>query len=466
MKTFSTLNEESTWRDAYDAINNHGENLNDEDFLYKSTLSTGQVYNEDNSIGYVNSIEADRNTNILIAAADISNFKIENFKFYHRRTNTIIDIDINCSLYNYRDNKPHFLYIVLSQHGTYEVYDSMFESDEDKILFARFVIGTDGNSVQFYVIAPFAGSPDYIKGNTFYTVADGLDLIYYNKSNKQFTIPTTRIRFSGINLDSLDNPDVLKIVPADTNIKFRYVYWDTNDSLPRVNWSDNNVSNTLILNKKMNYTSGSITNLGADKFSNQKIYYDIYTNQFVAMYGETSYNSLSDAILGVDEILNYPKPDNMEYLLPIAVVVAKNTSDPFDDTNIRIIGLKYDESELFDSNDIARQQSIEAMNKADNAISIANSAVTGLDNHKNNKSNPHDVTAAQVGLGNVSNYGIANQTEAQLGAINTKYMTPLRTKESIQANSVETSGNIILRVQTTQPAAVTGKTIIWIDTSS
>ena len=45
-------------------------------------------------------------------------------------------------------------------------------------------------------------------------------------------------------------------------------------------------------------------------------------------------------------------------------------------------------------------------------------------------------------------------------------MTPARTIDTITANSVITSGNIILKIQTTQPSAQSGKTIIWINPSS
>ena len=61
---------------------------------------------------------------------------------------------------------------------------------------------------------------------------------------------------------------------------------------------------------------------------------------------------------------------------------------------------------------------------------------------------------------------IATEAEAQLGTINTKYMTPARTMNTINANSIVTSGNIILKIQTTQPSAQSGKTIIWINPSS
>ena len=56
-----------------------------------------------------------------------------------------------------------------------------------------------------------------------------------------------------------------------------------------------------------------------------------------------------------------------------------------------------------------------------------------FDAHVANTSNPHGVTKSQVGLGSVSNYGIATQAEARAGTSNSKYMTPLRTKEAINA---------------------------------
>ncbi|MNP88963.1 hypothetical protein D3C85_13570 [compost metagenome] len=58
-------------------------------------------------------------------------------------------------------------------------------------------------------------------------------------------------------------------------------------------------------------------------------------------------------------------------------------------------------------------------------------AIAALNAHAAKTSNPHNVTKAQVGLGNVDNYIIAAKTEAEAGALNTRFMTPLRTKEAI-----------------------------------
>jgi hypothetical protein len=54
-----------------------------------------------------------------------------------------------------------------------------------------------------------------------------------------------------------------------------------------------------------------------------------------------------------------------------------------------------------------------------------------LDSHIADRSNPHDVTKAQVGLGNVDNFATASNPEAVAGDSNTRFMTPLRVREAI-----------------------------------
>jgi hypothetical protein len=51
--------------------------------------------------------------------------------------------------------------------------------------------------------------------------------------------------------------------------------------------------------------------------------------------------------------------------------------------------------------------------------------------HEARKDNPHEVTKAQTGLGNVDNFITATRAEAEAGTLNTRFMTPLRTKEAI-----------------------------------
>jgi hypothetical protein len=65
---------------------------------------------------------------------------------------------------------------------------------------------------------------------------------------------------------------------------------------------------------------------------------------------------------------------------------------------------------------------------------IQQASKTDFDTHVGNTSNPHGVTKSQVGLSSVPNYSVASSTEAQAGTLNTKFMTPLRTKEAIDQN--------------------------------
>ena len=57
-------------------------------------------------------------------------------------------------------------------------------------------------------------------------------------------------------------------------------------------------------------------------------------------------------------------------------------------------------------------------------IKAVNLVKVTVDAHIANLSNPHKVTKAQVGLGNVPNYGIATESEAIAGTVNNKFMTP------------------------------------------
>ena len=60
-------------------------------------------------------------------------------------------------------------------------------------------------------------------------------------------------------------------------------------------------------------------------------------------------------------------------------------------------------------------------------------ALEGVADHIDNTANPHNTTKAQVGLASVQDYGIASQGEAEDGTLNTRYMTPLRSRQQIQA---------------------------------
>lgn len=66
-----------------------------------------------------------------------------------------------------------------------------------------------------------------------------------------------------------------------------------------------------------------------------------------------------------------------------------------------------------------------------NVDNVKQATKTEFDIHTADKTNPHGVTKSQVGLASVLNYGVATQTEAEAGTSNAKYMTPLSTKQAI-----------------------------------
>lgn len=74
--------------------------------------------------------------------------------------------------------------------------------------------------------------------------------------------------------------------------------------------------------------------------------------------------------------------------------------------------------------------------------------------HASRVDNPHNTTKDQVGLGNVDNYLTATQAEAEAGVLNTRFMTPLRTKQAIDLHA----GNLLrAHVQDTNNPHLTTK---------
>lgn len=397
MKVYRQVDEDAEYREYYDSYRVTVENLNDTDFLYKSMLTNGQVFFvEKEMFGFVNNQPALRGKSLTITRDYVDNFTIRDFKVFTRATNTLLDININCNLKDYRDNKPHYLYIVLSNKGKYEVYDDMFQSDETKLIFARFILDNQGNTKQFYMMLPFAGSADYIKGNQFYQVTDGLRVEVANSNTKQLTLTDAKIRFSGINFDDVASPDCLEVKFEGNAVPIRYTsVWDNTAKVPRVDW-DSDTLDALTPNRIMNYTSGAISSVTANKFSIQKLYYDVYTKTIIAMYGDRAYNSMEEAVYAIDSVMNYKLPDGIEYLIPIAAMIIKNSNEAYSQDTLRIINLDYNEKEVLDSDTFTRQQAQEAITKARQALDTADSTSAALNEHVGDRTNPHRVKLNQL----------------------------------------------------------------------
>ena len=75
------------------------------------------------------------------------------------------------------------------------------------------------------------------------------------------------------------------------------------------------------------------------------------------------------------------------------------------------------------------------MSPSTTAGAISFQALVPLNAHTANNSNPHGTTKAQVGLASVEDYPIATPTQASELTSNAAYMTPLRTRQAIEAFS-------------------------------
>lgn len=84
---------------------------------------------------------------------------------------------------------------------------------------------------------------------------------------------------------------------------------------------------------------------------------------------------------------------------------------------------------------------------------IAKLALEPLTTHTTRVDNPHSTTKAQTGLGLVENYAIATQAEAEEGVVSNKYMTPLQAKQAIAKLALEPLTTHTTRVD--NPHAVT-----------
>lgn len=402
MRTYEQVPEDAEYREYYDSYRKTVNNLNEEDFLFKSNLSNGQLYfDTDGRYGLINGHPARRNRNLntCITANNINNTSLQDFIIYDRRTNDFYSLNINVNFSQYWDNKPHYLYVGMTHGGTWEIHDDMFQSDERLILFARFYITTSGVCKQFFMMLPFAGSADYLKGNQFYQVTEGLRVTAV-PTTKQLMVSKAKIRYSAINFDDFSSPDCLTIDNGNNVLNIRYLRWDSTDGVPRVPWNnDESITTYLDTTKIMSYhgeSAGQVSDLPTDHFSLQKVYYDIYTNTLCILYGEHDYETRIDAIYGIDSILNYPLPDGMEYLIPVAVLIISNTLDDLDDTNFRIVNLDYNEKEVLDSDTFTRQQSAEAMFKSREALEISRNTQASLTSHLADKANPHQVKLNQL----------------------------------------------------------------------
>ena len=88
-----------------------------------------------------------------------------------------------------------------------------------------------------------------------------------------------------------------------------------------------------------------------------------------------------------------------------------------------------------------------------NVENIRQATKQEFDSHRTHYTNPHQVTKSQVGLGLVANYSLATESESEAGELDNRYMTPYGVKRAINAQAGVWIGDHIS--ETNNPHAIT-----------
>lgn len=439
MKEWKRIESTQTMGEFVDQTNNNAESGEFLDDVVGKMLYNGVFFN---GLETVNKKEIVPLESIDLSDTTTNEVLLDNFKLYFKEGNEVVEMNlrtIDLSNPDYNTNEPLFLYV--KKDLSYRVSNYMFGSS-DEILLARFVIN-DNKFVQFYIVAQRAGTNAYNAAEEFYEV-DGLSV--ETPGGLGLSLSEGVIKRSGIDFTDKYSPDIYTFnYNASLEKPIRYV---TNEN--RVSYLDN-TSNVIIPNKKLDYNSHSLTNVGADAWTIQRVLFDPYEECLILQYGDTEYATF-EAAAAATSYVSYPAPFGKTMYIPLAVLVVKQSAtDLSNGDQARIVVRK----EIDVDSPINGIEDLVAQAKAENALSqiaealkeiealetsLANetsertsadtnlqskitSAVNAIDAledvvesnrqtaaaHAARTDNPHSVTKSQVGLGNVDNTSDANK---------------------------------------------------------
>jgi hypothetical protein len=117
-------------------------------------------------------------------------------------------------------------------------------------------------------------------------------------------------------------------------------------------------------------------------------------------------------------------------------------ANPHNTTKAQVgLGLVENFSPATDAIAVAALSTSNYMTPATTKALVQSWAINPLETHIADKTNPHQTTKAQVGLGSVQNYGIATQSDMDTGTSNTAYLTPLTVAKYVTDRAVNPLGN-------------------------
>lgn len=394
-RPFNTIDVTNTIGDWVDAFNKNALASTDHTWYLGEMLFNGMLYTGLETIG---GEEVKSLTNLNISSQSPQNLELDNFYLYFRNINKIVLVNEKTfDLSAYNTGQPMFFYI--NSNLGYRVSQE-FNQAADEIMLFRFIISESGVFQQCYITSQRFGSSAYDSANEFYMVQGCQPLPIDNTLNIKLDNGT--IKRSGIRIDIHQMPDVYKVEDNDIPFNLRYIESDNT-----VDFSKSTVT-VVDPNHYLTYATATLNNVPNNKFTVQRILYDVYTDCLIMQYGDSVYDSMQEALSAVNNV-SYPFPYNTLMFIPLGLMFIKkgaaNLNDPDQCMLVQHLNttITNTDSAFFAEDSYARGR-IAAINNDIEALQIQlQNAVNSLNAHLADMSNPHNVTKDQVGLGLVDN---------------------------------------------------------------
>lgn len=415
-RNFYQIDVSNTIGDWVDAFNNNALASTDHTWYLGEMLYNGLLYTGLETIG---GVHVETLTNLNISSQSPQNIELDNFYLYFRDINKIKLLDQKTfDLSSYATGQPMFFYI--NSDLGYRVSQE-FNQAEDEIMLFRFIVNTSSIFTQCYLTSQRFGSNVYDSAKEFFTVQGCQPLPVGNNLNLKLDNGT--IKRSGIRLDDHNMPDIYEV--KDNNIPFNLRYIEPDNT---VDFSKNTVT-VVDPNHYLTYATATLNNVPNGKFTAQRILYDVYTNCLIMQYGDSVYDTMQEALSSIDNV-SYPFPYNTLMFIPLGIMFIKkgatNLSDPDECILVQHLNTTATntDSAFFAEDSYARGRLAAINNDIEALQQQVQGILNNLNAHINDKGNPHEVTKAQVGLGNVDNIpyngttanpGIKQKIEADLG---------------------------------------------------
>lgn len=440
MRRFDTIHVTNTIGQWVDAFNNNALASSDHTWYLGEMLYNGILYTGLETIGG-EKIASLVNTPISHVAAQ--NVELDNFYLYFRNVNKVLLVDqVTFDLRPYNTGHPMYFYIN-SDLGFR--CSSEFKQDKDEICLFRFIMSEDEVFQQCYVTAQRFGSNVYDTADEFFLVRGCVPTCL---TGRQIKLGDGTIKRSGIKFDIHQMPDLLEVEDKPKPFNIRYIETDNT-----VNFTKNTVTE-VDPTKYLDYSTHTLKTVPADKFTIQRILYDVYTDCLIMQYGDSLYSDMQTALTSINNV-SYQFPYETLMFIPMGIAVLKgdatdlsnidqcmliqqlnttinpqdsvffaedsyargrldalkndieNLQRQIDDTNARIDATNKridDANRRMDTMDDRMDGIDVSIRNVDNRVTNVNNS---LNSHTARKDNPHAVTKSQVGLGNVENLSVS-----------------------------------------------------------